>query len=142
MDKDLASARVRKTDTYIHTHANKLTRKSNFQTLYFSHFPTQYFLTSIAPENVKTTRRRTHFFLIIIKQRAPTGGDMNSQMAAMQQQQQKKAQMEEMKKAVLKTLLTPDARARLASVKLVKPGKAASLENYLVQNSKNLLFQF
>eukprot|EP00938_MAST-03A_sp_MAST-3A-sp1_P002246 g2246.t1 len=69
--------------------------------------------------------------------RAPTGGDMNSQMAAMQQQQQKKAQMEEMKKAVLKTLLTPDARARLASVKLVKPGKAASLENYLVQNSKN-----
>ena len=62
---------------------------------------------------------------------------MNSQMAAMQQQQQKKAQMEEMKKAVLKTLLTPDARARLASVKLVKPGKAASLENYLVQNSKN-----
>ena len=46
--------------------------------------------------------------------------------------------MEEFKKTILKSLLTPDARARLSNIALVKPKKAAMLENYLCQNSSRL----
>lgn len=62
---------------------------------------------------------------------------MQQTMQAMQEQQAKQQQQEEMKKALLKTLLTPQARERLANVKIANPRKAAGIEAYLVKNARN-----
>eukprot|EP00940_MAST-03C_sp_MAST-3C-sp2_P000446 g446.t1 len=71
---------------------------------------------------------------------AGAGGqsNMSGEMQKIQAQQKKKQEYEEMKKAVLKQLLTPEARHRLSTIALVKPQKAASLEHYLMQNARTL----
>jgi len=52
-------------------------------------------------------------------------------------EEQRKAQMEQQlelqKQAILKTMLTPEARQRLANLKLVKPEFTAQLELQLIQ---------
>jgi programmed cell death protein 5 len=52
-------------------------------------------------------------------------------------EEQRKAQMEQQlelqKQAILKTILTPEARQRLANLKLVKPEFTAQLELQLIQ---------
>lgn len=61
-------------------------------------------------------------------------------MAALQRrmiEEQQKAQMEKQieaqKQAMLKVILTPEARQRLANLKLVKPEFTTQLEDYLIQ---------
>ena len=52
------------------------------------------------------------------------------QRAAMQEQQEK---MEAQKTALLRTILTPEARTRLNSIKMVKPQFAENIELQLLQ---------
>ncbi|MCS7096243.1 MAG: DNA-binding protein [Candidatus Bathyarchaeota archaeon] len=59
-------------------------------------------------------------------------------MAAMQrkmieEQQKAEKQLEAQKQAILKVILTPEARQRLTNLKLVKPEFTAQLEDYLIQ---------
>lgn len=65
----------------------------------------------------------------------PTGANAGSQQGGKgggsQQQQQ------EQKEAILQQALTPEALARLRRIKLVKPPKAAQLENALVNMAVN-----
>ena len=60
-----------------------------------------------------------------------------AQLQGQQQQQQKaevaQEQMEAQKQAVLRKILTPEARQRLANVKLVQPEFAEQLELQLIQ---------
>jgi len=57
------------------------------------------------------------------------------QNSAKQQQQQQ--EQEEYKKAAMKSILSPEANERLARVKIVKPEKAAQLENQLMSMAKS-----
>lgn len=50
-----------------------------------------------------------------------------------QQEQAAQAQAEAQKEAVLRKILTPEARARLQNVKLVRPDFAAQVELQLIQ---------
>lgn len=50
--------------------------------------------------------------------------------------QQKKLQVEAQKQAVLRVILTPQARQRLTNVKLVKPEFAEQLELQLIQSAQ------
>ncbi|MFH2111274.1 MAG: DNA-binding protein [Candidatus Bathyarchaeota archaeon] len=50
-----------------------------------------------------------------------------------QQEQSAQAQAEAQKEAVLRKILTPEARARLQNVKLVRPDFAAQVELQLIQ---------
>ena len=49
------------------------------------------------------------------------------------QAKQKEMQMQQMKKEMLKGILTVDARARLDRIRVVKPDKAGALENFILQ---------
>ena len=49
------------------------------------------------------------------------------------QEQMQQQQLQEMLKIISKQILTPEARERLANVKLVKPELAMQLEAYLAQ---------
>eukprot|EP00941_MAST-03F_sp_MAST-3F-sp1_P002728 g2728.t1 len=59
--------------------------------------------------------------------------NMQQQMQQIQEAKQKEMQMNEMKKAALKSVLTPDARARLDRIRAVKPEKATALEHFILQ---------
>jgi len=48
------------------------------------------------------------------------------------EEQQKRAELEAKKEAILRVILTPEARLRLNNVKLVKPDIATSLEDQLI----------
>lgn len=48
------------------------------------------------------------------------------------EEKQKKAELEARKEALLRVILTPEARQRLTNVKLVRPELAESLENQLI----------
>lgn len=48
------------------------------------------------------------------------------------EEQQRKAELEAKKEAILRVILTPEARQRLANVKLVKPEIAEAIENQLI----------
>ncbi|MBS7644476.1 MAG: DNA-binding protein [Candidatus Bathyarchaeia archaeon] len=50
-----------------------------------------------------------------------------------QRRAQIRQQMEARKQAVLKAILTPEARARLTNIRMVKPEVAESLEDQLIQ---------
>lgn len=50
--------------------------------------------------------------------------------------QEKKLQIEAQKQAVLRMILTPEARQRLTNVKLVKPEFAEQLELQLIQSAQ------
>ncbi len=58
----------------------------------------------------------------------------DSQMYAAQQAQQEQMQqeMEARKQAVLRTILTPEARERLSSIRMARPEFAAQIESQLV----------
>ena len=48
------------------------------------------------------------------------------------EEQQRKAEIEAQKEAILRVILTQEARQRLANVKLVKPELAEAIENQLI----------
>ncbi len=48
------------------------------------------------------------------------------------EEQRKRAELEAKKEAILRVILTPEARQRLNNVKLVKPEIASSLEDQLI----------
>lgn len=48
------------------------------------------------------------------------------------EEQQKRAEIEAKKEAILRVILTPEARQRLNNVKLVKPEVAEAIENQLI----------
>ncbi|BCU70798.1 DNA-binding protein [Stygiolobus caldivivus] len=48
------------------------------------------------------------------------------------EEQQRKAELEARKDAILRAILTPEARQRLTNVKLVKPEIAEAIENQLI----------
>ncbi len=50
----------------------------------------------------------------------------------MEEERKRKAEVEAQKEALLRTILTSEARLRLNNVKLVKPELAESLENQLI----------
>ncbi|XP_078256594.1 programmed cell death protein 5 [Rhinoraja longicauda] len=53
-----------------------------------------------------------------------------------QQQQESKQRETEMRNSILAQVLDQSARARLSNLALVKPEKAKSVENYLIQMAK------
>jgi programmed cell death protein 5 len=58
---------------------------------------------------------------------------LQRKLAEEQQKAQVEQQLEMQKQAVLKSILTPEARQRLANLKLVKPEFTAQLELQLIQ---------
>ena len=52
---------------------------------------------------------------------------------SMEEQERQKEEFEEQKKAILRKILTNEARERLANIKLAKPEYAMTLENQLIQ---------
>ncbi|UCE29551.1 MAG: DNA-binding protein [Candidatus Bathyarchaeota archaeon] len=62
--------------------------------------------------------------------------EMQKRMAQEQQQIQAKQQFEMQKQAVLRRVLTVDARQRLSNLKIVKPEFAEQLELQLIQLSQ------
>jgi len=60
-------------------------------------------------------------------------GEQQQAAAVQQQSMQQQAAAEEMLKKLMNDVLEPDARERLANVKMVKPELAMQLEMYLAQ---------
>ena len=58
---------------------------------------------------------------------------LQRRMAEEQRRAQMEQQLEMQKQAILKSILTPEARQRLANLKLVKPEFTAQLELQLIQ---------
>jgi programmed cell death protein 5 len=58
---------------------------------------------------------------------------LQRRIAEEQRRAQMEQQLEMQKQAILKTILTPEARQRLANLKLVKPEFTAQLELQLIQ---------
>lgn len=58
---------------------------------------------------------------------------LQRKLAEEQQKAQVEQQLEMQKQAILKSILTPEARQRLANLKLVKPEFTAQLELQLIQ---------
>lgn len=58
---------------------------------------------------------------------------LQRKLAEEQQKAQMEQQLEMQKQAILKNILTPEARQRLANLKLVKPEFTAQLELQLIQ---------
>ncbi len=58
---------------------------------------------------------------------------MSQQQYAQQQAEEQRQQYEAQKQAVLRQILTPEARDRLANVKLADPQHADMVENQLIQ---------
>ncbi len=56
----------------------------------------------------------------------------NDQIAQQQQQEEEQKQIENQKQLILKSILTYEARERLARIKLAKPDYATMLENQLI----------
>jgi programmed cell death protein 5 len=55
------------------------------------------------------------------------------QQIAQQQAEEQRARIEEQRQAILRQILTPEARDRLANVKLADPAHAESVETQLIQ---------
>eukprot|EP00659_Diplonema_papillatum_P003277 gene3277-5137_t len=61
------------------------------------------------------------------------GGQQQLTPEQQQEQQQKLAQQEEQRDATLRAILDADARERLKRIGCVKPEKARTVENYVIQ---------
>lgn len=59
--------------------------------------------------------------------------EMQEQQAAAQMQEEQKAALEAQKQAILRQILTEEARQRLTNVKLVRPQLAEAVEVRLIQ---------
>ena len=59
------------------------------------------------------------------------------QAAQMQQQQEAQAQLEAQKKQILGQIMTPEARNRLANLKLTKPELVNQIELQLIQSAQS-----
>lgn len=59
--------------------------------------------------------------------------ELQRQIAEAQRQEELKREMEAQKQAALRQILTPEARERLANLKMVKPSFAEQLEIQLIQ---------
>ena len=58
---------------------------------------------------------------------------MQEGQIAQEQQEEQRRQIEMQRQMVMKTILTDEARERLATIKLAKPDYAMTLENQLIQ---------
>jgi programmed cell death protein 5 len=54
-----------------------------------------------------------------------------------EQQEAQNKQFEEQKKAILRTILTPDARQRLGRIKVARPKIAENIENQLIMAAQS-----
>ncbi len=59
--------------------------------------------------------------------------EMQNEQVAQQQLEEQRRQIEIQRQAILKGILTNEARERLANIKLAKPEYAMTLENQLIQ---------
>lgn len=64
------------------------------------------------------------------------GGDNQNDSKQRQQQQQAKEKEAEMRNNILSTVLTQEARARLATLGAAKPERARMVENIIIQNTR------
>lgn len=62
--------------------------------------------------------------------------ELQNQLQAQQQDQQMQEQVEQQKQVILKKILTPEARSRLANLSLAKPEFAQNIELQLIQLSQ------
>ena len=60
-------------------------------------------------------------------------GSHHQQMAQQQQAEEQREQIDSQRQAILRQILTPEARDRLANVKLADPQHAESVETQLIQ---------
>merc|ERR1711862_1042493 len=58
---------------------------------------------------------------------------LNDMQSQQRQSEEKQREMQEQKRVMLAQILTPDARERLSRILLVKPERAALVENHLIQ---------
>lgn len=65
----------------------------------------------------------------------PSAGQANDKQGQQQQQQQKEREAE-MRNNILSTVLTQEARARLATLGAAKPERAKMVENIIIQNTR------
>ena len=59
--------------------------------------------------------------------------DLQNQAAQQQAQEQQTAEVDAQKDAILRQILSPEARARLTNIKMVKPQVAEQIELQLIQ---------
>ena len=69
-------------------------------------------------------------------QQAAMQNQAQQQAAAQAQQQQAQAQFEAQKKQILGQIMAPEARARLANLKLTKPDLVNNIELQLIQSAQ------
>ena len=69
-------------------------------------------------------------------QQAAAQQQMQQQQAAQLQQQEAQAQFEAQKKQILGQIMTPEARNRLANLKLTKPELVNQIELQLIQSAQ------
>ena len=67
---------------------------------------------------------------------AAAQGQMQQQAQQQMQQQEAQRQFEEQKKAIIAQILTTEARARLANLKLTKPELVNQIEIQLIQSAQ------
>ena len=74
-----------------------------------------------------------------LRQRRLAEMQANQQQAAAQQQaaEDQRRQMEIQKQAILRQILTPDARDRLANIRVANPQMAESVEIQLIQRAQS-----
>ena len=70
-------------------------------------------------------------------QQAAMQNQAQQQAAAQAQQQQAQAQLEGQKKQILGQIMTPEARNRLANLKLTKPELVNQIELQLIQSAQS-----
>ena len=70
------------------------------------------------------------------RQQAVSSEQMQQQVQQQAQQQQMQQEMESQKKQILVQILTPEARNRLANLKLTKPELVQQIELQLIQSAQ------